>query len=1817
MAPNPINCSVPDCDYSTPPGIPTYELITQQLALHTQSVHAQPAGPAQANVVKARVDKQSRPESKREMTEHEFAFFTSQWARYKRATAITGQLLIDELWATMGPDLQQLCFDQGGIDNLDSEALMMERIKSLAVTVQHKAVHTVQLHNAKQQPHESVKAFSARVRGLASNCGLKKKCSCVPPSDVSYLEETVHSVVLAGLKDRDLQEKCTAQALLGNINDIQTLVAFCTAEESGRLGTSATISALRKSTYRKEKGSQEGGTTKQKCKWCGDKTHSGTSPEVRAKECAAYKQTCAKCNKPHHLAKVCRQPASSAALEQEAEVTPQTASFGFYGIMEGSTPSPPPIPQLGAAALAQGGGPPLTGNVQFSNVHYSDLPLLMSGRPSSPADSTLFNSPSSDSTRSLDEQTSLDHQLLDLVQQPKDGTQPYALPAYRQFVSGASVVPLTQSRTGLSSSCSSGRQQQPIDLVQSSSGTQSYALPAYRQLASGAKIVPSTQSRTGLNSYRRLQGKRRRAKPAITGREEHPKEWEFDHNQGFLGGLHQHVRVPLCHMEFTAEHGWQEASPPGNPTAPVTISAHLSTYSTLGLAPPTSTSPRVAMSSATIDAIADSGAQMNIISARTLAQMQISEGSLLPVKVRVHGAVQGSKLQILGGIFLHVADPREPDKRASTTQMFYVASNVTSTYLSLACLKALGIVDEDFPRLGQASLSGLHTSFPTSKCENTGVVTGDEEACSCPKRELPPQQAPRLPCSPTEENLPTIKRYILDRYKASAFNTCERQALPLISGSPPLELHVDPDAKPVACHVPIPLPLHWQATVKAGLDRDVALGVLEKVPPNVPTKWLCRMLCVPKHDGSPRRVVDYGPVNAHCPRQTHHTPSPWHLAASVPEGTRKTVMDNWHGYHSLPLATEADRNLTTFITPWGRFRYRTSPQGLKPSGDGFTDRMDALYADFERSRRCVDDTLLYDDTIEAQFYRTCEFLDRAGHHGIILNPEKFQFAETEVDFLGFRLTATGPRPSDEFLNGIRNFPTPANITDVRSWFGAINQISYSFATCSVMEPFRHLLGSKAPFAWSPELDAAFQASKEEIVRQCEHGVRTFDPQRRTCLATDWSKTGIGFWLCQQRCNCSNGVPGCCKEGWQTVYVGSRFCTGAEQRYAPIEGEAMAAAWATNKCKYFLLGLPFLLAVDHKPLLPIFSTKALDVIANPRIRNQRVKLLSFNFTPIHVAGKANVTPDTFSRRSDSPVGSNTLTPQVDLNDISNIGPGYSSHLGPPSWVSGPTASLATLALNPPEVDECDEEEGHLLGIATASLDALQGATIASLTRTESVQAITWPRLQEAASKAPLYQDLATLIGNGAPEDKSAWPASLVEYHPYRSSLLVLDGVVMCGERPVIPAPLRSEVLETLHAGHAGVTTMLAKATQAIFWPSLRQDLIDVRAHCRDCTYAAPSNPAEPPQPPVEPDFPFSHICMDFFQVDATYLAIADRYTNWLSVFKLPKDDSYHVIEVLRQYFARWGIAKEVTSDGAAVFTSAQTEDFLARWGVTHRVSSAYYPRANKRAELAVKAAKRLVMGNLGPKGTLNTDSFARALLEHRNTVDPITQLSPAMIIFGRELKGFLPALMSKYQPRKEWRLEADLREQAHAKRHAKMEERLSAGTRELPPLTVGDTVVVQDQSSPNKPGKWTKTGVVIETLPFHSYMVRMHGSRAPTQRNRRFLRKIKPYSCLLPQEPCTLPTTAPVTRSGSPTTATPPTIPPVVPSTQPMVPPPTLPPGPPSSQAQSTPGAASPPSPQQPSAAKHRLQPAAPPGSDAITVLRERESRGHHLALRYT
>ena len=73
----------------------------------------------------------------------------------------------------------------------------------------------------------------------------------------------------------------------------------------------------------------------------------------------------------------------------------------------------------------------------------------------------------------------------------------------------------------------------------------------------------------------------------------------------------------------------------------------------------------------------------------------------------------------------------------------------------------------------------------------------------------------------------------------------------MIDSLPPLRLFVDSEATPMAVYTPSPIPLHQAKDVKAGLDRDIHLGVLEPVPVNEPIAWCSRMVITPKHDGSP------------------------------------------------------------------------------------------------------------------------------------------------------------------------------------------------------------------------------------------------------------------------------------------------------------------------------------------------------------------------------------------------------------------------------------------------------------------------------------------------------------------------------------------------------------------------------------------------------------------------------------------------------------------------------------------------------------------------------------------------------------------------------------------------------------------------------------------------------------------------------------------------------------------------------------------------------------------------------------------------------
>ena len=170
-----------------------------------------------------------------------------------------------------------------------------------------------------------------------------------------------------------------------------------------------------------------------------------------------------------------------------------------------------------------------------------------------------------------------------------------------------------------------------------------------------------------------------------------------------------------------------------------------------------------------------------------------------------------------------------------------------------------------------------------------------------------------------------------------------------------------------------------------------------------------------------------------------------------------------------------------------------------------------------------------------------------------------QFCQREIKFAGFQISDTDVKPLEKYLKAIAEYPTPTKTTDIRAWFGLVNQVSHYNKLTQLMAPFKPFLSKYKRFEWTEEMNIAFEQSKIAIIDAIKEGVKIFDINKLTCLRPDWSETGIGYFLSQKYCSCNSHIPGCCENGWRITLAGSRFLKPADSRYAPVEGEALTIA----------------------------------------------------------------------------------------------------------------------------------------------------------------------------------------------------------------------------------------------------------------------------------------------------------------------------------------------------------------------------------------------------------------------------------------------------------------------------------------------------------------------------------------------------------------------------------------------------------------------------------------------------------------------------------
>ncbi|KAK2705957.1 hypothetical protein QYM36_016094 [Artemia franciscana] len=315
------------------------------------------------------------------------------------------------------------------------------------------------------------------------------------------------------------------------------------------------------------------------------------------------------------------------------------------------------------------------------------------------------------------------------------------------------------------------------------------------------------------------------------------------------------------------------------------------------------------------------------------------------------------------------------------------------------------------------------------------------------------------------------------------------------------------------------------------------------------------------------------------------------ITAKIHGHNKFSKLDATFGYLMLAL-TETSSLVTTFNTPFGRYKYKRMPFGLICAQDEFQRKMEETFGNLKGVGVIVDD-IVVSGKDEEHDENLRKVLEKAREVGVRFNPEKCIFGSTSVPYFGLLITADGIKPDPSKVQAIIEMPHPLNKDELATFLGMTNFLSKYIPNLSSLNyPLREL-GKQTVFEWTNEHATAMNRIRTSIC----NNLATFDTKAKSVeMKTDASKHGLRAEL---------------SIGGKIVAFGSMVLTSTEQNYSQIEKELYAILYGCKKFHQFVYGRRIIAHTDHKPLEAILS-KPLSQ-APPMLQRMMIQLQPYNIT----------------------------------------------------------------------------------------------------------------------------------------------------------------------------------------------------------------------------------------------------------------------------------------------------------------------------------------------------------------------------------------------------------------------------------------------------------------------------------------------------------------------------------------------------------------------------------------------------------------------------
>lgn len=703
----------------------------------------------------------------------------------------------------------------------------------------------------------------------------------------------------------------------------------------------------------------------------------------------------------------------------------------------------------------------------------------------------------------------------------------------------------------------------------------------------------------------------------------------------------------------------------------------------------------------------------------------------------------------------------------------------------------------------------------------------------------------------------------------------------------PIKITLREDAVPYSVTTARRVSVPMLPKVKKELDRMVDCGVIQ--PISEPTEWCAPMVPVPKKNKEqPRICVDLKVLNKAVKREKYVLPTVDDILPKLAGAKVFSLLDAASGFWQIPLDPNSAK-LTTFITPFGRYYFNRLPFGITSAPEIFQREMTELLKGHEGVAVYMDDILIYSNTPEEHEVRLQKTLNTLKEAGLKLNHEKCFLRQHQLNYLGHCIDEHGVRPDKAKVKAVTDLETPKNVSDLRRILGMIHYLGRYLPNLSVVtKPLNDLLKHEVTWTWDVDQENAFRRVKELVTKSPV--LAFYDVTKPTIVSADASSYGLGGVLLQDH----NGQ-------LKPVSFCSRTLTEAEQRYAQIEKECLAAVWACEKFSRFLYGLDsFILQSDHKPLIPLINSKDLNSVP---LRCQRLllRMMRYNPTAVYVPGKELVIADTLSRHPQAAV----------------------------------THEIAELL---EEIEAHEHETQTMWPISPTKLDLVKQTTLQDTT----------------------LRMVQNFVLTGWPKYIAKVPPVAKPYYTNRHSLTVSNGLVLYNDRIVMPQQLRPEILQRIHDGHQGIVKCRERAKCSVWWPGLSTEIKQMVSTCTHCQESRPSQKREPLLTTLLPSRPWERVAADICELNKqNYLVVVDYFSRYIELAHLKNMSSETTVANLKNICARWGCPNELVTDNGPQFSGRTFMQFVKDYDIKHITTSPHYPQANGEAERAVQTAKHIL------------------------------------------------------------------------------------------------------------------------------------------------------------------------------------------------------------------------------------------------------------------